>query len=157
MEAAAWKEFCRRIEALGDDVEDAEGLSHLVEQVVCWLGWSVLHADARLPAFHRQNDLVTRWGGPNADNVYRHARVDPRRRIRLRGTMHACEDFILAVRAGFMHMETWGTLTQVTASELASAPATTLSCCWAARRRGPLPSPTARRWCRFASTTPIGF
>src|SRR5207248_8189982 len=68
MEAAAWKEFCRRIEALGDDVEDAEGLSHLVEQVVCWLGWSVLHADARLPAFHLQNDLVTRWGGPNADN-----------------------------------------------------------------------------------------
>ena len=122
MEAAAWKAFCRRIETLADDVEDAAGLSHLVEQVVCWLGWSVLHADARLPAFHRQNDLVTRWGGPNADNVYRHARLDPRRRYRVRGTMHACEDFILAIRAGFMHMDTWGTLTQVSASELGIGP-----------------------------------
>ena len=122
IEAAGWKDFCRRLEALGDDVEDAEGLSHLVEQVVCWLGWSVLHADARVPAFHRQNDLVTRWGGPNADNVYRHARLDPGRRYRVRGRMHSCEDFILAIRAGFMHMERWGTLTQVTASELGIGP-----------------------------------
>ena len=32
------------------------------------------HADPRAPAFQRQNDLFTQWGGPNADNVYRHAR-----------------------------------------------------------------------------------
>jgi hypothetical protein len=121
-EAATWKDFCRRLEALGEEVDDPEGLSHLVEQVVCWLGWSVLHADARLPAFHRQNDLVTRWGGPNADNVYRHARIDANRRYRIVGRMHGCDDFILAIRAGFMHMERWGTLAQVTASEVGIGP-----------------------------------
>ena len=85
---------------------------------MCFLGWSMLHADPRRPAFQRQNDLVIRWGGPNADNVYRHARVDAVRRYRIAGRMHSCEDFVLAVRAGFMHMETWGTLVEVTASEL---------------------------------------
>ena len=116
--AAAWRDVCRRLEALGGDDLGPDGISHLVEQVVCFLGWSVLHADPRRPAFQRQNDLVSRWGGPNADNAYRHARVDPARRYRIRGRMHGCEDFILAIRAGFMHMETWGTLAQVTASEL---------------------------------------
>jgi uncharacterized protein DUF1214 len=115
---AAWGDICRRLEALAGKGTGPEGISHLAEQVVCFLGWSVLHADPRRPAFQRQNDLITRWGGPNADNVYRHARVDPARRYRITGKMHSCEDFILAVRAGFMHMETWGTLHQVTASEL---------------------------------------
>jgi hypothetical protein len=32
--------------------------------------------------------------------------------------MHACEEFVLALRGGFMHMPTWGTLHEVTASEL---------------------------------------
>jgi hypothetical protein len=82
------------------------------------MGWSVFHADPRRPTFQRQNDLITQWGGPNADNVYRHARVEAGRRYRLRGRMHSCEEFVLAIRAGFMHLPTWGTLAEVTASEL---------------------------------------
>jgi hypothetical protein len=129
---AAWRDFCRRLEAVGDrlladdfpaDPSDrAEGIAHLAEQVVCWTAWSVSHADARSPAFQRQNDLVTKWGGPNVDNVYRHARIDPAFRYRIRGRMHACDEFILALRGGFMHMPTWGTLHEVTASQLGIAP-----------------------------------
>jgi len=131
-EVIALRDLARRLEALGDrlagdgfpsDLADrAEGIAHLAEQLVCWLGWAVGYADPRSPAFHRQNDLVTPWGGPNADNVYRHARVDPSLRYRIRGRMHACSDFILAVRAGFMHMPTWGTLAAVTASDLGIGP-----------------------------------
>ncbi len=122
----AWRAFCERMRALGerlltdefptDDV--AGGVRHLVEQVVVFLGWSVLHADPRRPAFQRHNDLVGRWGGPNVDNVYRHARVDPALRYRIRGRMHGCDDWVLAVRAGFMHMPAWGTLRTITASSL---------------------------------------
>jgi hypothetical protein len=128
VELAAWRELCRRLEALGEGLlgdeypqapEDrVEGVAHLAEQVVCWLAWSVGAADPQRPAFQRQNDLFTQWGGPNADNVYRHARVDPAHRYRIRGRMHGCDEFILAVRAGFMHMEQWGTLVEITASEL---------------------------------------
>ena len=127
-EVVAWRDLCRRLEVVGESLltggfpdaplDRAEGFAHLAEQVVCWLAWSVGHADARRPAFHRQNDLVTQWGGPNIDNAYRHARVDPGLRYRIRGRMHSCDDFILAVRAGFMHQERWGTLVEVTASDI---------------------------------------
>jgi hypothetical protein len=128
VELTAWREMCRRLEAVGEqllsppypaDPEDrAEGFAHLADQVLCWLGWSVGHADAASPFFMRQNDLVTQWGGPNADNVYRHARIDPVRRYRIRGRMHSADDFILALRAGFMHQQRWGTLAEHTASDL---------------------------------------
>jgi hypothetical protein len=127
-ELDAWAEACERLAAIGDRLGDddfpgaeadrSDGVAHVVEQALCWMGWSVFHADPRRPRFQRQNDLITQWGGPNADNVYRHARVEPGRRYRIRGRMHSCEQFILAVRAGFMHLPTWGTLVEVTASEL---------------------------------------
>jgi hypothetical protein len=128
----AWSDACERLEALGrrlrdddfpgGDADRARGAMHLAEQVLCWTGWSVFHADPRRPRFQRQNDLITQWGGPNADNVYRHARVEPGRRYRIRGRMHACEELVLAVRAGFMHQPTWGTLLEVTATELGLGP-----------------------------------
>lgn len=127
-ELEAWQEACDRLAAigrrLGDDdfpsaeADRADGIAHMVEQAMCWMGWSVFHADPRRPRFQRQNDLITQWGGPNADNVYRHARVEPGRRYRIRGHMHSCEEFVLAVRAGFMHLPTWGTLFEITATEL---------------------------------------
>ena len=123
----AWRDFCQRIEALGermlgDDFPDdatarAEGVAHLADQVACWLGWSLGHSDPRAPFFHRSNDLVTQWGGPNQDNVYHHASIDPSLRYRIRGHMHSCEDFVLTLRAGFMHMEVWGTRATLRASE----------------------------------------
>ena len=111
-----------RVEALADEFAvDEENLEHLLDQIVLWLSWSVLHSDPARPFFHRHNDLVSQWGGPNADNVYRHARIDPARRYVVRGHMHSCEEFILALRAGFMHNETWGTLATATASDLGIA------------------------------------
>ena len=101
-----------------DDADRAEGFVHLAGQLNCWVGWSVLHADPRRPRFQRQNDLVTPWGGPNADNVYRHARISPARRYRISGRMHSCEEFMLAIRAGFMHEETWGTVFETSATDL---------------------------------------
>lgn len=128
IEQRAWSEFCARLDAVGaslladpfpaDPSVRAEGFDHLADQVLCWLGWAVGYPDARRPFFMRQNDLVTQWGGPNADNVYRHARIDPALRYRIRGRMHSCEEFILAMRAGFMHQEKWGTLAEHNASDL---------------------------------------
>jgi uncharacterized protein DUF1214 len=128
----AWQRACARLGALGDRIASDDfppdpadrvaGVAHLAEQALCWVAWSVFHADPRRPAFQRQNDLITQWGGPNADNVYRHARVEPGRRYRITGRMHACDEAILAVRAGFMHQPTWGTLHQVTLSDLGIGP-----------------------------------
>lgn len=123
----AWRHFCNRIEALGEKLlsEDypsappdrAEGIAHLADQVSCWLGWAIGHGDTTAPFFHRSNDLVTQWGGPNQDNAYHHTRIDPKRRYRIRGRMNSCEEFVLTLRAGFMHMPTWGTKATVTSHE----------------------------------------
>lgn len=125
---AAWREWCIRLTELGDavlappfpdgDADHADAVVHLAEQVLCWTGWSVFHADPRRPRFVRQNDLITQWGGPNADNVYRHTRVDPARRYRITGRMHSCEEFVLAIRCGFMHEPRWGTVHEVSATDL---------------------------------------
>ena len=84
--------------------------------------WSLAHQDPRAPMFQRQNDLVLQWGGPNADNIYRHARVHPSHTYRIVGRMHSCEDFILAIRRNFMHMEINGTIAELSAHELGLQP-----------------------------------
>ena len=124
---AVWRELCDRLAELGEHAlgvapDAAEQLEHLVDQATLWLAWAGLHDDPARPFFHRHNDLVSQWGGPNADNVYRHARIEPGRRYVLRGRMHSCEEFLLAVRAGFMHSPVWGTLAQVAASDLGIGP-----------------------------------
>lgn len=126
-ELAAWYDFCDRIRTLGERVlgpefpntpsDRPEAIAHLADQLSCWLGWAIGHGDTTAPFFHRSNDLVTQWGGPNQDNAYHHARIDPARRYRIRGQMHSCEEFVLTLRVGFMHMEEWGTKATVTASE----------------------------------------
>jgi hypothetical protein len=118
-EVQAWKRFCQRIESLGERIleddfpnepaDQTEGIAHLADQVSCWLGWAIPHADPTAPFFHRSNDLFTQWGGPNQDNAYHHARIDPTRRYRVRGKMHSCEHFVITFRVGFMHMREWGT------------------------------------------------
>jgi hypothetical protein len=127
-----WRSFLQRLDTIGETItgdrfpstpaDHTEGLRHLALQVVCWLGWSVGHDDPRAPVFHRQNDLITQWGGPNADNVYRHARVHPALRYRITGKMHSCDDFILAIRTDFRHMEGGFTLTELTAHDVGIGP-----------------------------------
>lgn len=131
-EVEAWRRFCRRMEALGERIlEDdfpndprdrVEGIAHLADQVSCWLGWAIPHGDPDSPFFHRSNDLFTQWGGPNQDNVYHHARVDPTRRYRVAGRMHSCEHFVITLRVGFMHMPEWGTKKAISSVDRGIAP-----------------------------------
>ncbi|WTW93769.1 DUF1214 domain-containing protein [Streptomycetaceae bacterium NBC_01309] len=129
---AAWAALCDTLKAAGDRIlapdfpgspeERAEGFRHLAQQAVCWLTWGVGHLDPADPRFMRQNDLLTRWGGPNVDNVYKHARIEAEGTYRIRGLMHSCEEFLLAIRIGNMHQERYGTLHEVTATDLGIAP-----------------------------------
>ena len=131
-ELAAWRAFCQRIEALGEEVlrapyptapgDGAEAIAHLAKQVGCWLSYATGHFDPTAPFFHRSNDLVSQWGGPNQDNLYLHARIDPKRRYRIRGLMHACEDFVITLRIDFMHMPEWGTLATIHAADRGIGP-----------------------------------
>jgi hypothetical protein len=124
----AWREFCDRIARVGEQIlgpefpgsarDRAEGYHHLANQVVGWLSWAIGYPDATHPAFFRQNDQVVRWGGPNVDQVTRRARLSGDGTYEITGSMGACEEFILTVKDGDMHMERYGILTEALASEL---------------------------------------
>jgi hypothetical protein len=124
----AWQDMLAGLDRIGrtlqgpgfpdDPAVQEEGFIHLAEQLLCWLEWSLGYGDPAQPWFQRQNDLITPWGGPNADNVYRHARVDPRHTYVIRGRMQSCEDFALAIRSGFRHEACPWTLAELTGSEI---------------------------------------
>jgi hypothetical protein len=128
VDGTAWRSFCDRLARVGEQIlgpefpgsprDRAEGYRHLANQVVGWLGWAIGYPDARFPAFFRQNDLVVRWGGPNVDQVTRRARVTAEGTYRIVGKMGACEDFILTVKDGDMHLDRYGILRESLASEL---------------------------------------
>ncbi len=132
VDGQAWRSFCARVARVGDDMlgpefpgserDRAEGYRHLANQVVAWLSWAIGYPDATHPAFFRQNDQVVRWGGPNVDQVTRRARVAGGGTYEITGNMGACEDFILTVKDGDMHMGRYGILTETLASELGIGP-----------------------------------
>ncbi len=121
----AWQRLCARLGELGEVVlgegyettEPIEMLTHVLDQTVNWLSWYVFHADPTRPAWHRQQDLVGRYGGPNSDNTYRHVRLDPAHRYRIAGHMHGCDDWLMTLRTAFMHQQ-GTTVVDLTASEL---------------------------------------
>jgi hypothetical protein len=121
----AWRELCARLEQLGEEVlgdeyanaEPLEMLEHVADQTANWLSWFVFHADPTRPAWHRQQDFLGRYGGPNADNSYRHVRLDPSLRYRIAGHMHGCDDWLLTLRTAFMFQQ-GTTLSDITASDL---------------------------------------
>ena len=98
----------------------AEGVRHLATSAICWLA-AGFHAE-RDTGLYRLNDFLTPWGGPNADNVYRHAKIDDQGTYRLRGFMHSCEEFLLALRIGNMHQAEYGTLGEASATDLGLGP-----------------------------------
>ena len=49
-------------------------------------------------------------------------RRTPRSRYRIVGRMHSCDDFILAIRRNFMHMEGSGTIAELSAHDLGLGP-----------------------------------
>lgn len=126
-DGAAWRSFCDRLAVVGEsilagDLQDertrVEGFHHLATQVVTWLAWSAGHHDLEHPAFFRQNDLVSCWGGPNVNQVTRRTRVVPTGRYVIRGRMHACDDLVVTVKGGDMHMDRYDVLAELMASDV---------------------------------------
>lgn len=125
----AWKDLCARLEQLGTEVlgddyaaaERLEMLQHVADQTSVWLSWFLFHADPTRPFWHRHQDVVGRYGGPNADNSYRHTCLDPSLRYRITGKMHGCEEWLMTLRTAFM-FQSGTTLADVTASDLGIGP-----------------------------------
>jgi hypothetical protein len=111
----AWRDFCRRLESVGariladdfpaDPRARAEGYRHLGRLTTYALQWFLDFQDAEFPAFHRYDDDVVKWGGPNADNHYLRAKVDPRASYRVTLDARGLRELILSTPEGEMQLD----------------------------------------------------
>jgi hypothetical protein len=109
-----WAAFCDRLKAVGQRIlqddfpsaprERAEGFRHLGRLAVFALQWSLDFSDPEFPAFYRYDDDVVKWGGPNADNHYQRAKIDPRGTYRITGNVAGLRELILSTPEGDMQL-----------------------------------------------------
>ena len=124
----AWREFCRRLEGVGERIlaDDfpsdpharAEGYRHLGRLTTYALQWFLDFQDAEFPAFHRYDDDVVKWGGPNADNHYLRAKVDPRATYRLSLDTRDLRELILSTPEGEMQLDQYRVFTERSLADL---------------------------------------
>ena len=109
-----WAAFCDRLKAVGQRIlqddfpsaprERAEGFRHLGRLAVFALQLHLDFADTEFPALFRYDDDVTKWGGPNADNHYQRAKLDPRGTYRLSGDVRGLREVIISTPEGDMQL-----------------------------------------------------
>jgi len=61
---------------------------HLARQLVMALQAELEFGDVATPAFHRYEEPWVQWGGPNPDNLYARAAIDPAATYRVFGSRH---------------------------------------------------------------------
>ena len=129
---AAWQSFCERLAAVGRRIlEDdfpadprarAEGHRHLTRLVTYALQWFVDFQDAEFPAFHRYDDDVVKWGGPNADNHYLRAKVDPRGTYRIALDASGLRQLIVSTPEGEMQLDQYRVFAERSLADLTVGP-----------------------------------
>ena len=126
--AVAWQQLCERLGEIGRRL-DADPFSgsgphhtrdvrHLARQLVLALQGELEHADPGSPSFHRYEEPWAQWGGPNPDNVYTRAVVDPRATYRVTGNVAGVRAAIFSLVEGDMHLGRYGVFAEETLGEL---------------------------------------
>ena len=124
----AWASLCAHLALVGstlagkafpqDDAGRAEGFRHLARQVVLALQGELEHADPMHPSFHRYEEPWAQWGGPNPDNVYLRARIDPAGTYRVTADVSGVRQLIVSLVDGDMHLDHYGVFGERTLDDL---------------------------------------
>jgi hypothetical protein len=124
----AWRAFCSRLADVGSSL-DAEpfpqseagralGTRHLARQLVMALQAELEHGDPEHPTFHRYEEPWVQWGGPNPDNVYTRAPIDPAATYRVTGNVTGVRAAIFSLVEGDMHLGRYGVLSERSLADL---------------------------------------
>ncbi len=119
--AAAWTSWCTRVSAAGTSMSDPLDVRHLTRQVVLALQSEVEHGDAAHPSFHRYEEPWTQWGGPNPDNVYTRAVIDPAATYRVAGDLTNVRLALFSLLEGDMHLGQYGVFGELASTDLTVA------------------------------------
>ncbi len=109
MTGAAWKDFCRALEAAGEIVlapeaaanplDRAEGFRYLTRLLRIALEMNMEWADPDFPGFYQASHTTAKIGADNPDNHYLNATVSPNRRYQITGRLGTCPILTLGSKA----------------------------------------------------------
>jgi len=128
----AWRAFCERLANVGDSIgrdpfpaseaDRAACVRHLSRQLVMALQAELEHADPDHPTFHRYEEPWVQWGGPNPDNVYTRAPLDPAATYRVSGNVAGVRSALFSLVDGDMHLGEFGVFGERTLADLEVGP-----------------------------------
>jgi hypothetical protein len=128
----AWRDFCRRLEATGDAIlaegfpdaphDRAEGFRWLTRLVVHAARMEIEAGDPRHPCFVRYETPHNQWGGPNPDNVYLRANVDPSLTYRIWADVRGMRQAIFSLNEGEMQLGEYGVFAECSLADLDVGP-----------------------------------
>jgi hypothetical protein len=78
--------------------------------------------DSSAPTFHRYEEPWVQWGGPNPDNVYTRAAIDPAATYRVFGNVAGVRAALFSLVDGDMHLDRYGVFSEHTLGDLDVAP-----------------------------------
>jgi hypothetical protein len=129
---AAWRAWCERLAALGDRIlaadfpadprARAEGFRALTRLLVYATQMEMEAGDAAFPVFYRYEDPRTPWGGPNPDNVYHRATIDPAATYRVTADVTGVRQALFSLHEGDMQLGEYGVYSERSLDTLAIGP-----------------------------------
>ena len=128
MSGEAWRGFCDRLKAVGDTilgddfpgepVDRAEGYRFLTRLVVYAAQMELEAGDPLHPDFVRYETPHNQWGGPNPDNIYLRANVDPDETYRVWADVSGMRQAIFSLNEGDMQLGEMGVYSECTLDDL---------------------------------------
>ena len=126
---AAWRAWCERLAALGDRIlgadfpadprARAEGFRALTRLLVYATQMEMEAGDPAYPVFYRYEDPRTPWGGPNPDNVYHRATIDPAATYRVTADVRGVRSALFSLHEGDMQLGEYGVYSERSLDALA--------------------------------------
>lgn len=114
----AWHDFCDRLKAVGDRIREpdfpedertrTEGYRAIL-RLLSYAGRLEVEAgDPLFPDFVRYEEPHTQWGGPNPDNTYLRAIIDPSQSYKIWADVDGMHQAIFCQHEGDMQLEQYG-------------------------------------------------
>jgi hypothetical protein len=124
----AWRDWCDRLKAAGEAIlapgfpesarDRAEGFRWLTRLVAFSTQMELEAGDPLHPDFIRYETPHNQWGGPNPDNVYLRAKVDPNHTYRVWANVKQVRQAIFSLNEGDMQLGEFGVYSERSLDQL---------------------------------------
>ncbi|HEB88825.1 MAG TPA: DUF1214 domain-containing protein [Deltaproteobacteria bacterium] len=118
LSGTAWREWCDRLKAAGDRILESdfpddertrtEGYRALTRLLGYATRLEIEAGDPAYPDFVRYEEPHSQWGGPNPDNTYLRAVIDPKQTYRIWADVDGLFQAIFCQHEGDMQLEQYG-------------------------------------------------